>query len=229
MNNIKLCIFDVDGVLVNSRALHYPATAAALYEYGCIYSRDEDEAFGTIPTRQKLHLLAEYGCIDRDDIQDIWELKDTFACEYFDDTILLNENIKSLFDELKVRGMRIALGSNARYTFLEKVVNALGVEDLVDYVTSAQDGKAKPDPYMYTNAMDMFMASKDETIIFEDSEVGRQAAYASGAWVYEVESYDELSLGILNETDCSSGQFKWSKSINRKQSRTDSTLYRKWR
>ena len=229
MNNIKLCIFDVDGVLVNSRALHYPATRDALAKYGCIYSREDDDNFGTIPTRHKLHLLAEYGCISVEDVDDIWELKDTFACEYFDDTILVNEQIRPLFDELKSRGMRIALGSNARYTFLRKVVDTLGVDDLVDYVTSAQDGKAKPDPYMYKNAMDKFLATPNETIIFEDSEVGRQAAYASGAWVYEVESYDELSLGILNETHCSSGQFKWSKSINRKQPRTDSTLYRKWR
>ncbi|WLW37831.1 HAD-superfamily hydrolase [Synechococcus phage S-8S55] len=229
MNNIKLCIFDVDGVLVNSRALHYPATRDALAEYGFIYSREDDDNFGTIPTRHKLHLLAEYGNISVDDIDDIWELKDAFACEYFDDAILLNDDIKSLFGELKNRGMKIALGSNARYTFLEKVINSLGVGDLVDFVTSAQDGKAKPDPYMYTNAMDKFLVSPDETIIFEDSEVGRQAAYASRAWVYEVESYDELSLGILNETDCPSGQFKWSKSINRKQSRSDSTLYRKWR
>ena len=61
MNNIKLCIFDVDGVLVNSRALHYPATRDALAEYGFIYSREDDDNFGTIPTRHKLHLLAEYG------------------------------------------------------------------------------------------------------------------------------------------------------------------------
>ena len=143
MNNIKLCIFDVDGVLVNSRALHYPATRDALAEYGFIYSREDDDNFGTIPTRHKLHLLAEYGNISIDDIDDIWELKDAFACEYFDDAILLNDDIKSLFGELKTRGMKIALGSNARYTFLEKVVNSLGVGDLVDFVTSAQDGKVK--------------------------------------------------------------------------------------
>ena len=107
MNNIKLCIFDVDGVLVNSRALHYPATRDALAEYGFIYSREDDDNFGTIPTRHKLHLLAEYGNISIDDIDDIWELKDAFACEYFDDSILLNDDIKSLFGELKTRGMKI--------------------------------------------------------------------------------------------------------------------------
>ena len=97
MNNIKLCIFDVDGVLVNSRELHYPATAAALADYGCAYSRDDDEAFGTIPTRQKLHLLAEYDMINYDDIDRIWHLKDDYACEYFGDRILINNNINDLF------------------------------------------------------------------------------------------------------------------------------------
>ena len=51
--------------------------------------------------------------------------------------------------------------------------------------------------------MDKFLVSPDETIIFEDSEVGLWHIRKS-RWVYEVESYDELSLGILNETDCAS-------------------------
>ena len=228
MNNIKLCIFDVDGVLVNSRELHYPATAAALADYGCAYSRDEDEAFGTIPTREKLHLLAEYDRISFDDIESIWQLKDEYACQYFDDRILINHNIKELFEELKSCGMWIALGSNARYSFLEKVIDALDVDGLVDHVASAQGMKPKPDPYMYTSAIEKFEVTPDMTLIFEDSVVGRQAAYDSGAWVYKVESYDELSIDILNETNCSSGQFKWTRSINRKLAGTDSTLHRKW-
>ena len=228
MNNIQLCIFDVDGVLVNSRELHYPATASALAVYGCDYIRDEDEAFGTIPTREKLHLLAEYGWINPDDIETIWQLKDEYACQYFDDRILINENIKELFHELKSRGMWIALGSNARYSFLEKVIDALDVDGLIDHVASAQGMKPKPDPYMYTSAIEKFEVSPETTLIFEDSVVGRQAAYDSGAWVYKVESYDELSIGILNETDCSSGQFKWTRSIHRKLAGTNSALHPKW-
>lgn len=225
MNNIKLCIFDVDGVLVNSRELHYPATAAALADYGCKYDREEDEMFGTIPTRQKLHLLAEYNRINSDDLDDIWQLKDEYACAYFDDAILINENIKELFVELKSRDMWIALGSNARYSFLEKVIDALDIDGLVDHVASAQGMKPKPDPYMYTSAIEKFEVTPEMTLIFEDSEVGRLAAYDSGAWVYKVQSYDELSTDILNETNCSSGQFKWTRSINRKLTTTNRILY----
>jgi len=225
MNNIKLCIFDVDGVLVNSRELHYPATAAALADYGCMYNREEDEMFGTIPTRQKLHRLAEYNRISSDDLDDIWQLKDEYARAYFDDTILINENIKELFEELKSRDMWIALGSNARYSFLEKVIVALDVEGLVDHIASAQGMKPKPDPYMYISAMEKFEVAPEMTLIFEDSGVGKQAAYSSGAWVYEVKSYNELSINILNETDCSSGQFKRARSIHRELTRTNIILH----
>ena len=229
MNNIKLCIFDVDGVLVDSRALDYPATRAALSDYGCHYTKEEDESFGTIPTRQKLYYLAECGRIDAGDVESIWNLKDTYGCKYFFDSIKINQNIRELFLELKNRDIWIALGSNARYSFLERVIKCLDVENLIDHIASAQNVKPKPDPYMYTSAMEKFEVDPDMTLIFEDSEVGRQAAYSSGAWVYEVESYDQLSIGILNETHCSSGQFKWSRSINRKQSESNCKVYRKWR
>jgi HAD superfamily hydrolase (TIGR01509 family) len=203
---IKLCVFDVDGVLVNSRALHFPATQLALAQYGCDYSRDEDEAFGTIPTRQKLHLLAEYNRINSDDLDDIWELKDHYACELFEEKIVINTEIKPLFSLLKNANIKIALASNARYSFLNKVIDKLDVREYVDLVLSAQSVTPKPDPEIYLTAMKYFDASPDHTLIFEDSEVGKQAAYASGASVYEVSSFDELTRTTLkeNETYCTS-------------------------
>ena len=203
---IKLCVFDVDGVLVNSRALHFPATQLALAKYGCDYTRDEDEAFGTIPTRQKLHLQAEYNRINSDDLDDIWELKDHYACELFEEKIVINTEIKPLFSLLKNANIKIALASNARYSFLNKVIDKLDVREYVDLVLSAQSVTPKPDPEIYLKAMRHFDASPDHTLIFEDSEVGKQAAYASGASVYEVSSFDELTRTTLkeNETYCTS-------------------------
>lgn len=229
MNDIKLCIFDVDGVLVNTRELHYPATAAALAEYGCGYSRQEDEDFGTIPTRQKLNHLVESGRINIEDVDNIWDLKDDYACVYFEDAIKLNVNIKSLFEELRYRDIYVALASNARYSFLEKVVSALDINHLVNDIVSAQGMIPKPNPYMYIKEMYTFGVGPESTLIFEDSEVGRQAAYASGAWVYEVKSFDELSTDILNETHSSQGQFRWSESIHRESPRSNYPVYRKWR
>ena len=198
-NKIQLIIFDVDGVLVNSRNLHFPATSFALSDYGYTYTREEDELFGTIPTREKLNFLAQRGCIELKDIDNIWNLKDDYACKLFDKSILVNPNIKKIFEFIKEHNIFIALGSNARYSFLEKVITRLQISELVDYIASAQGMKPKPDPYMYVNAMEKFNVSPKETLIFEDSEVGKQAAYASKANVYEVSYYNELSLKSLSD------------------------------
>jgi HAD superfamily hydrolase (TIGR01509 family) len=202
MLEIKLCIFDVDGVLVNSRLLHYPATAKALADYGYEYSQEEDDEFGTIPTLTKLEQLAKSGKIHNDDIDSIWKLKDTYSCILFDENIMANGQIKSLFKKLKDSNIGIVLASNARYSFVKKVVSLLGVSEYVDHILSAQYLTPKPDPEIYLTAMKLMGVSPSDTIIFEDSEVGKAAAYASGASVYEVESYDELNSSIFytNET-----------------------------
>jgi beta-phosphoglucomutase len=205
-DKIKLCVFDVDGVLVNSRLLHYPATMLALKDYGYLYTREEDENFGTIPTRQKLNLLAEQGKINKDAIDFIWDLKDEYACELFEKNIVVNNEIRPLFKNLKENNLKIALASNARYSFLDKVVSKLKVEEYVDLILSAQSVTPKPDPEIYFSAMKYFNVLPENTLIFEDSEVGKQAAYASGAFVYEVSSFDQLTRTTFkeNETYCTS-------------------------
>ena len=227
MKRIDLCIFDVDGVLVNTRDLHYPATSFALRDFGYEYSREEDDNFGTIPTLDKLESLSEEGKIDKEYVIDIWQKKDDYLCEMFDNGILINPDIKDLFIELKNRDTLIALGSNARYSFLEKVVDVLDVGDLVDRVMSAEGIVPKPNPFIYSSVMDWFDVDPEKTLIFEDSEVGKEAAYSSGAYVYEVSSYDELSIDILepNENNRTSSQFKRSKFINRESSRPDNFVH----
>ena len=206
LHQIKLCIFDVDGVLVDSRSLHYPATMLALKDYGYFYSREEDENFGTIPTRQKLNLLAEHGKIEKDSVDCIWDLKDNYACELFENNIVINTQIKPLFKILKSNKIKISLASNARYSFLNKVVDKLDIGEYVDLILSAQSVIPKPDPAIYINAMNYFDISPDHTLIFEDSEVGKQSAYASKANVYEISRFDQLTPFIFenNETYCTS-------------------------
>lgn len=204
LDQIKLCVFDVDGVLVNSRLLHYPATMFALKDYGYLYTREEDENFGTIPTRQKLNLLAEQGKINKESVDDIWDLKDQYACELFENNIVINYEIEPLFEYLKSKDIKIALASNARYSFLNKVVERLNVSDHVDLILSAQSVIPKPDPAIYISTMKYFNIKPKNTLIFEDSEVGKKAAYASKANVYEISSFDELTRYTFenNETYC---------------------------
>ena len=62
------------------------------------------------------------------------------------------------------------------------VVNYLGLADKFDLIYAGVDVKqGKPSPEIYLKTMKALGVSPDETLIFEDSEVGIQAAKASGA------------------------------------------------
>lgn len=212
LDNIKLCIFDVDGVLVNTKFLHYPATMLAIKHYGYFYSLEEDESFGTIPTIEKLKKLSEQNKIKSENVDTIWSIKDDYVCELFENKIIINPEIKSIFKYLKNIDIKVALASNARYSFLNKVIEKLEIKEYTDLVLSAQSVKPKPDPEIYINVMKHFNIPSEKTLIFEDSEVGKRAAYSSKAHVYEVNRYDELTLDIFKnyENYCTSSKSLWS-------------------
>jgi len=198
MDGIKLCVFDVDGVLINSKVLHFTSTAKALLDFGYKFNLSEDESFGTIPTIEKLKLLANQGKIKDKDIQTIWNNKAEYSEELFDNNILINFNIKKLFSSLKNQGYYIALASNARYNFLNKVVKKLDIGNVVDLILSAENIQHKPSPTIYLKAMSHFGVSPYETVVIEDSEVGKQAAFYSGAHIYDISSYSELNLNFIS-------------------------------
>ena len=65
------------------------------------------------------------------------------------------------------------------------ILEYFGVKDYFDYVLAQEDvAKLKPDPECYVKVMDVMQIAPDDTMIFEDSDVGIQAAISSGAdWV----------------------------------------------
>ena len=73
-----------------------------------------------------------------------------------------------------------------------------GVKDLFDTIMSNQDVKnPKPDPEGYLHLMEKYGIEKNRCYIVEDSPKGRQAAYASGANVIEVEDSYDVTLGYI--------------------------------
>jgi len=107
-----------------------------------------------------------------------------------------------MLHDLRRRGYRIGMGTNTRLENAHRVLKAMDIQDCFDMIYSAQDlGEPKPCPIVYAALMSFFDVSNLETIIVEDSSSGREAAYRSGAFVYEVTNaadlnYEELLDGI---------------------------------
>ena len=66
-------------------------------------------------------------------------------------------------------------------------------EELFDLLVTQEDvSKVKPDPEGFVRAMEYFEVNSEHTIIFEDSEVGVQAAQASGASVMVIKNFERF-------------------------------------
>jgi len=190
----KLVIFDLDGTLIDSRELHYDALNDALAQVGPQYIIDREEHLSTydgLNTTKKLKMLTERKGLPANMHDFVWKEKQT-------STFKLIKRFKKdytfigMFQRLKERGYKIAIASNSIRETIKLSLMYIGVMEYVDYVVSNEDVKrTKPFPEMYWQCMIALNALPKNTIIVEDSHVGRQGALDSGGRLLAVEDVDD--------------------------------------
>ena len=94
MNNIKLVIFDVDGVLLSTKKLHEIAFINALKEFGINMTIEEHKQnYDGLPTKVKLDILN----VKEEDRQSIFDLKQKFTFSSADGYVNRNDEVVSVF------------------------------------------------------------------------------------------------------------------------------------
>ena len=85
---------------------------------------------------------------------------------------------------------KLALATTASPNGVYGILKAFKLDEMFDLVlTGADITNKKPHPEIFFKCMDYFNVSNKETMIFEDSEVGLEAAYGTKAWVMKVEKW----------------------------------------
>lgn len=198
----RLAIFDLDGVLIESRDLHYDSlnNALALFGKEFIISREEHlSTYDGLSTTKKLSMLSESKGLPSELHASIWKAKQ-------EQTIVLLKNFEKnhqaiqIFDDLKSRGWKIAVASNSIRETVKVALHSAGVLHLIDYMVSNEDVKHhKPHPEMYWACMVACDADPRRTVIVEDSHVGREGASNSGATLYPVKNSLDLTYSKFIE------------------------------
>ena len=192
---IKLIIFDLDGVLFSSKDLHYLSLNEALDFFGFekIPYQDHLQNFDGLSTKQKLQKLGV-----KEKIQEIYLKKQELTSIFLEKEVHENQNLISIFQKLKKRGYVIHVASNAvRYT-VELVLFKLGILKYVDFLCSNQDVvQKKPHPEIYLRCMLKASVGPKETLVLEDSYVGREGVFNSGAHLCEVNSPEDVSFEYI--------------------------------
>jgi HAD superfamily hydrolase (TIGR01509 family) len=198
---IKLIIFDLDGVLIDSRELHYKSLNSVLLNTYPEYKISKEEHLSTydgLPTAQKLKLLTEHKGLPESLYDDIWKRKQKTTIALMEQYGYDNK-LNNILYRLKEKGYKIGLASNS---IRQSVLCALHNKHILhyfDYIYSNEDViRAKPNPEMYYRIMIQSGIPAKETLIIEDSNAGRKAVMDSGANLCAVTGPEDLTHEKIN-------------------------------
>lgn len=187
----KSIIFDFDGTLADCKELHQTAFRNAVEEL-CPGAEFKNEDVEGRPTREKIRILHTMGYeFNGDKLNDI---KQAYTQKHLEDYIKYNKELLHTMLKLKER-YKLCVASNATELFVLRSLNIMQMyketgKQVFAKINTATDFPAKPDTTTFIDCMRWTNSTPEDTIIFEDSEVGIQCALSTGAKVVRVKNVD---------------------------------------
>jgi HAD superfamily hydrolase (TIGR01509 family) len=193
----KLIIFDLDGVLVEAKEIHYKTLNKALAEVDKKYMITEKEHLSTydgLKTNQKLEMLTKNKGLDPIHYEQIWNRKQDLTIDAISE-LKPNAHLIVVFKRLRDMGYKLACCSNSIRRSVLVMLSKIGLIEYMDLIISNEDVKnSKPHPEMYWKAMSMMSVLPEECLIVEDSPHGLLAASRSRANVLRVDNPSDLTF-----------------------------------
>lgn len=195
MQRIDAILFDMDGVLIDARHLHYEALNAALSPFGLEISHDAHLAnFDGLSTRQKLAILSEMRGLPTGLHGLINDLKQKFTLAKIPSHCRPVFQHRYLLSRLAQEGYRLALCSNSVRQTVEDMLRAADLIEFFELTLSNEDIQSpKPHPEIYTEAAKRLNVQPDRCLVVEDNINGIRAAKAAGMHVLEVADPDAVN------------------------------------
>ena len=205
-NEAKLVIFDLDGVLIDSKELHYEALNEALRSISAefeITQREHATKYDGLSTKKKLEILRQEKGLKPESFEQVWKLKQDITVRMLGE-IKRDESLVEFMQYLKSKNLKLAVASNSVRNTIDIVLRSLGISEFFTLILSNEDVTyPKPHPEIYWKAMTDFGVLPENTVIFEDSYVGRLAAQRSGARLIPVDNRGDLNWGRIQLIDYS--------------------------
>lgn len=192
MNNVGV-IFDLDGTLIASETVYLAAWRAAAREVG---ERFTDELYVQ---------LMGFNCADT--IERLGHASTARATEFVDlaqhhyerdsgaNGHALRAGIRELVDEFAGRGMPLAVATSTRRSLAEATLETTGLSGYFRAVVGGDEvARGKPDPEIYLTAAERLGISPAQSLAFEDTSVGADAAFGAGLTVVLVPELPSIKV-----------------------------------
>ena len=196
----KGCIFDLDGVIVDTARYHFMAWKRLSDQLNIKFTEKDNERLKGVSRMDSLEIILELGNMrpDRKKKEELAALKNKWYVEYISRMTpgeILPGSLEFI-QEIRNAGIKTAIGSASKNTPL--ILGRVGIEKLFDAVA---DGnvvhKAKPDPEVFLVAARMLEIEPKHCIVFEDAIAGVQAALNAGMTCVGIGSSSVLAKAHL--------------------------------
>jgi beta-phosphoglucomutase family hydrolase len=172
-------LFDMDGTIADSMPLHYIAWKQALAEYGCTdFPEPLFYSWGGMPVREIISTLNQRYSLSMP-IEEVAHRKESLYYELLPKLTAVPEVLEQI-EEAHTR-IPFAVVSGSTRESVTRSLDVLGLRDKFQVLVCAGDyTRAKPDPEPFLLAAKKLKFAPASCLVFEDTEMGIQAATAAG-------------------------------------------------
>ena len=183
MTTIKACIFDLDGVIVDTAIYHYKAWKRLANYLGFDFTEEQNEQLKGVSRTRSLELILGWGGITKTPAEQeaLATEKNTWYVEMISHMTPAEilPGAKEFVQACRDAGIKTALGSASKnsMTILEKI-NMVSMFDAV--IDGNKVTKPKPDPEVFVKGAEAVGVEPAHCVVFEDAIAGIEAAIAGG-------------------------------------------------
>lgn len=200
MSKIIACIFDLDGVIVDTAGYHFEAWKRLANQLNFDFTEEDNEKLKGINRKESLELILKWGMVSKTSAEkdELAQLKNTWYVEMISGMTLADvlPGALKFLQDIKAAGYKTALGSASKNAGI--ILNQV---ELTDYFDAIVDGNvvtaSKPDPQVFLKGAEMLSVDPAACVVFEDAIAGIEAAKAGGMKVVGIGSKETLTRADL--------------------------------
>ncbi|MFM1871369.1 MAG: hypothetical protein RL398_791 [Planctomycetota bacterium] len=189
--HVKALIFDCDGTLADTMPAHFAAWTAMLTPYGIPFPEPRFYAMGGMPTSQIIRILANDAGVVVDDIAAMVEAKERLFLQHLD---ALAPIVPVVAIAAAYRGnLPMAVASGGYRAVVTSTLQRIGVFDWFGALVAAEDTtRHKPEPDVFLEAARRLDIAPAACAVFEDTDLGMEAARRAGMLGVDVRPWGKL-------------------------------------
>ncbi|WNS46487.1 beta-phosphoglucomutase [Paenibacillus sp. MMS20-IR301] len=200
MSEINACLFDLDGVLVDTARYHYIAWRELAGELGFEFTEQDNERLKGVSRAASLNILLEIGGIElaEDEKARLAEQKNSRYVEYIAkmDSSEILPGALDFLKECREAGIKVALGSASKNAMT--ILDNTGLTPWFDaIIDGTHTSAAKPDPEVFLLGAQALHTAPENCVVFEDAEAGILAATRAGMRSVGIGSAETLGAANL--------------------------------